>query len=340
MKLITFLVTILCTISLSLLSAQTADTNEIIVRLQTVLEADGKGLDRVIEDLNEIDRKELSALLKQYDRNWPRLRDSYLKEYKNYAKKRFSGSSKSAASKKISQHRADFMKVYQMSEAEMKPLLKTISMPALTSLRTLIMPSPKEALALAPVELIKQRNKTIILAKFRDGVVDAALISDEPPAYQSLIDFENETITSYSDIDSADLKVLKNNIKIGESKNIPAEELVGIREANEWRILVGLNALAIDPKLCDAGRGHSEDMNRENFFAHESPVKGKTTPWDRAAKAGTKARGENIYRGRQESSAANKGWFFSPGHHKNLFKNGHKTIGLGQYQRHWTQMFG
>lgn len=340
MKLITFLITTLGIFSLSLLSAQTADTNEIIVRFQTVLEADGKGLDQIIEDLNDIDRKDLSALLKQYDRNWPRLRDNYLKAYKAYAKKRFSGSSKSAASKEIRQHRADFMRVYQMSEAEMKPLLKTISMPALTSLRTLIMPSSKEVLALAPVELLKQRDKTLILAKFRDGIVDAALISDEPLAYQGLIDFENETITSYSDIDSSDLKVLKNNIKIGKSKNIPAEELVGIREANEWRILVGLNALTIDPKLCNASRGHSEDMNRENFFAHESPVKGKKTPWDRASKAGTKARGENIYVGRQQSAAANKGWFFSPGHHKNLFKNGHKTIGLGQYQKHWTQMFG
>ncbi|MDC0270126.1 CAP domain-containing protein, partial [bacterium] len=109
---------------------------------------------------------------------------------------------------------------------------------------------------------------------------------------------------------------------------------------NEWRLLLGLNALDLDPKLCEASRGHSEDMNKHKFFAHESPIDGKETPWKRAAEAGTKATGENIYMGSQVPASANKGWFFSPGHHKNMFKNSHIRIGLGQYNRYWTQMFG
>jgi uncharacterized protein YkwD len=34
------------------------------------------------------------------------------------------------------------------------------------------------------------------------------------------------------------------------------------------------------------------------------------------------------------------GWFYSPGHHKNMFSPGQRRIGLGQYGSHWTQMFG
>ena len=93
-------------------------------------------------------------------------------------------------------------------------------------------------------------------------------------------------------------------------------------------------------ELCDAARDHSKDMSEKNFFAHESPVKGKTTPWDRAANFGTTASGENIYAGSTDPHGANTGWFYSPGHHKNMFNPGQKRIGLGQFKSHWTQMFG
>jgi uncharacterized protein YkwD len=107
-----------------------------------------------------------------------------------------------------------------------------------------------------------------------------------------------------------------------------------------WRLYLGLSALTIDPKLCDAARDHSKDMSEQNFFAHESPVKGKTTPWDRASNFGTTASGENIYAGSTDPHGANTGWFYSPGHHKNMFNPGQKRIGLGQFKSHWTQMFG
>jgi uncharacterized protein YkwD len=129
------------------------------------------------------------------------------------------------------------------------------------------------------------------------------------------------------------------NDKIAKKAKIPVDVREGIRELNEWRLLLDLNALLIDPKLCEAARGHSEDMNEHGFFAHESPLPGKTTPGDRAAEAGTTGSGENIHMGSSKSASANEGWFYSPGHHKNMFRPNYRRIGLGNFNKHWTQMF-
>ncbi len=120
---------------------------------------------------------------------------------------------------------------------------------------------------------------------------------------------------------------------------VPADEGEGIRDLNEMRMLLGLDPVLIDPKLHAAARGHSQDMKEKNFFAHESPVPGKKTPWDRAKLAGTTAGAENIFAGSPSPKAANEGWFFSPGHHVNMFAK-HRRGGMGRYEGHWTQMFG
>ena len=103
-------------------------------------------------------------------------------------------------------------------------------------------------------------------------------------------------------------------------------------------MLVGLNALVLDPKLCAAARDHSKDMAEKGFFAHESPVPGKKTPWDRAKNFGTTASGENIFMGSNDPHAAITGWFYSPGHHKNMFRPNLVRMGLGCTGKHWTQM--
>jgi uncharacterized protein YkwD len=77
-----------------------------------------------------------------------------------------------------------------------------------------------------------------------------------------------------------------------------------------------------------------------NFFAHESPVAGKKTPWDRAAKFGTSASGENIAMGARSGPASIWMWWYSPGHLKNMTNGGHNRIGLGQNGVYWTQLFG
>lgn len=114
----------------------------------------------------------------------------------------------------------------------------------------------------------------------------------------------------------------------------------GMDALNAARIVCGLRPLLYDAKLCAAARGHSGDMQSHDFFAHESPVEGKKTPWDRARLAGTTASGENIYKGSSVSNDALKAWFLSPGHHKNMFSESARRQGLGHEGQFWTQMFG
>jgi hypothetical protein len=139
-------------------------------------------------------------------------------------------------------------------------------------------------------------------------------------------------------VDEKIRSVLEENVKIGQG--LPPEIVEGMRGLNAMRIMCGVQALRIDLKLCEAARGHSADMVANNFFAHDSPVPGKKTPWDRAAKAGTTASGENIYAGGSTAVDAIKAWFLSPGHHKNMLGAGQTRQGLGRVEKHWTQMFG
>ena len=322
-----------------LASAAPRAADEILSRLQTCIET-GTSTDALIESLEALEGKEVEAILKEYDKTWPKLRDKYLSDYATEAQQKYSGALKADHNRMIKSYRADFMRVRDMPEGPMKKEIPKVSKPAIDGLRKILMPTPDELLATAKPSLKKMREMVMILAKFRDALVDAAVIPDEEKAEIAILQSEKEVAATLGGLDRDGLRIMKKNDEIAAKSKIPKGEREGIREVNEWRMLLGLSALIIDPKLCDASRGHSEDMNKHNFFAHMSPVPGKRTPGDRAAKAGTSWSGENIYVGSQKPAAANRGWFYSPGHHKNMFRASHKKIGVGQYERHWTQMFG
>lgn len=319
--------------------AASLSVNEIFVRLQATIEDEG-GTEALIADLEDLDNRELRALLKDFDLTWKKLRTRYFPEYQEFVKTSFTGEARREAKQQIQQHRDDFRAVYQLGEGAMKPLLKSKSMPALKALRKLILPSGPEIFETAPDALQNQRKIILVLAKFRDAIVKIAVLQGPGKALSDLLAEEKEVIASFSGLPRDGLRVIEENDEIAEKNKIPDAERRGIRELNEWRLLLGLNALLIDPRLCEASRGHSADMNNHNFFAHQSPLPGRTTPWDRAANAGTRSSGENIYMGSPDPASANRGWFYSPGHHKNMFKATHRFIGLGRYQSHWTQMFG
>lgn len=117
------------------------------------------------------------------------------------------------------------------------------------------------------------------------------------------------------------------------------EEARCVLDLNLTRNLLGLSPLQIDLALTTAARGHSADMERLNFFSHDSPVPGKTTPWDRARLAGTSASGENIAMGTIDGAVANEMWWHSPGHHRNMLGN-HARVGVGRNGKYWTELFG
>jgi hypothetical protein len=138
-------------------------------------------------------------------------------------------------------------------------------------------------------------------------------------------------------VSAAAKHVLEFNATV-EDQLAPAEG-EGIRDLNRIRLLLGLGAVKTDLRLCNAARGHSADMRAKNFFSHDSPVPGKKTPWDRAARAGTTASGENIAAGTASGAGANQMWFHSPPHFKNMLGN-HIRVGVGCDGDKWTQMFG
>jgi uncharacterized protein YkwD len=131
--------------------------------------------------------------------------------------------------------------------------------------------------------------------------------------------------------------VLTQNEKL--AKQLDPEEARCVLSLNLTRILLGLEPVLIDLKLTAAARDHSHDMIEHNFFAHESPVLGKKTPWDRAARFETSASGENIAAGYGTGPEANLAWFHSPGHHKNMLGK-HNRVGVGREAKHWTELFG
>lgn len=120
---------------------------------------------------------------------------------------------------------------------------------------------------------------------------------------------------------------------------VEAEEKAGVRELNRVRILLGLSALLLDPKLCSAARDHSTAMVKLGFFSHTSPVAGKETFGARAAEASTSASAENIAYGQSTGADAIRAWWYSPGHHGNMLGDAMR-IGLGRHETHWTQLFG
>jgi hypothetical protein len=133
-----------------------------------------------------------------------------------------------------------------------------------------------------------------------------------------------------------DQKVMADNAALRES--IPAGEFQQAWVTNQYRILVGKVPLRLNSKLCDAAREHCKDMVEKDFFDHISPLPGKKTPGDRAARHGASAGGENILMGDSAPEDAFWGWFSSLGHHKNMVGD-YSEIGVGNHQKHWTQMF-
>ena len=118
-------------------------------------------------------------------------------------------------------------------------------------------------------------------------------------------------------------------------------EVEQVRITNDYRILMGRPALEIDPRLVASARGHSADMTRLGFFAHQSPISGKESPSQRMAAAGYPAMGgENISLGSVAPRATHIAWYNSSGHHRNILGARYAAMGSGQDGNHWTQNFG
>jgi uncharacterized protein YkwD len=321
---------------LPLTAAPTA-ADEILAAFDTKATA-GEDCTELCDAIANLPGTEQNRLLAEINKTWTRLRDGYLKQLALAASKL--GGKKTDSLQQVRVHRAAFQQVYAKDEATMKPLLTSVSMPAIEALRKLLAPNPEQLIEAGGDKLKAQRKLVLALARFRDGASNAMLATQPIDSTSSLTAAEKELAEATCGFPRGDLNMLAHNRKVAKTSDLPEAEARGIEECNELRMLVGLNALLLDPKLCEAARDHSKDMAEKGFFAHESPVPGKKSPWDRAKNFGTTAAGENIFMGSSDPHAANMGWFYSPGHHKNMFNPGQLRIGLGCTGSHWTQMFG
>lgn len=115
---------------------------------------------------------------------------------------------------------------------------------------------------------------------------------------------------------------------------------------NAARAKAGCAPLKVDARLTRAAQGHSADMVKRRYFAHNSP--GGTTPWTRIAKAGyprNSRLAENIAAGQPTADQVVRTWLRSPAHRANILDCRLRSVGTGlarggPYGTYWTQDFG
>jgi uncharacterized protein YkwD len=168
---------------------------------------------------------------------------------------------------------------------------------------------------------------------------DQSLLAEVQAEVATAID-----MTSFP-IDATDAKILKRSRETLKANaaiktSLTEQERDCILATNQYRMKFGLKALSAFEPLVQAARGHSGDMLQRNFFDHTSPVAGKRTPAMRCKAQGATFSGENIAMGMQSGRGAFNAWYRSSGHHRNMLGKGHRSIGIGQAGKYWTQNFG
>jgi hypothetical protein len=312
--------------------------------------------DRIERELlgrGEIGARELARFVEgEIDRLGKRARASekgYLASFAAAAAKSVDSRLDRAARREINELRAAILALRRDERLTKERIVETGD-PARARLEELLAVAPEQVLA-ADGELAAQRAELgDLTARLEEAFAlwtecNARLperkrshaIADPGPMWAELPEAEAWRCALATPMDERDRETLLANRAL--ERELGEEEARGLLDLNLLRIRLGLHALEIDLKLCSAARGHSKDMRELGFFDHTSPVEGKRTPGDRAARAGTSASSENIAAGQTTGAGANRGWWHSPGHHKNMLGDWSR-VGLGQFETLWTQMFG
>ncbi|HDR7661424.1 CAP domain-containing protein [Bacillus wiedmannii] len=126
-----------------------------------------------------------------------------------------------------------------------------------------------------------------------------------------------------------------------EAKSLSKFEQRVVELTNAERAKQGLPALKIDTELSKVARVKSEDMQKNNYFDHNSPTYG--SPFDMMKKFGISytSAGENIAQGQRTPEEVVQAWMNSAGHRANILNNGFTHIGVGYVEsgNYWTQQF-
>lgn len=116
--------------------------------------------------------------------------------------------------------------------------------------------------------------------------------------------------------------------KIAAPADVLALEKEMAEAVNADRKKQGLPPLAYDERLADIARYHANDMQKNRFFAHESPTSGSLD--DRLAKAGyLAAAGRENLAEALDVPRAEDGLMHSPGHRANILAGDITHVGVG-----------
>ncbi|GMU52111.1 MAG: hypothetical protein AMXMBFR33_12570 [Candidatus Xenobia bacterium] len=106
--------------------------------------------------------------------------------------------------------------------------------------------------------------------------------------------------------------------------------------ANQERTAKNLPPLQVVDQLSVAARLHSQEMLDKDYFDHDSPTAGLTTPAERVKAAGVSVRtvGENLYecegyRAKDVPARTVQAWMNSEVHRKNLLDPDFRCVGVG-----------
>lgn len=115
-----------------------------------------------------------------------------------------------------------------------------------------------------------------------------------------------------------------------------------LKLVNKERITRGLTPLKLNKTLNKLANIKSNDMYKNNYFSHNSPIYG--SPFDLMKKYNVKymTAAENIAKGQDTPDYVMKMWMESKGHKKNILNPRFKEMGISRDNFNnniWTQMF-
>jgi uncharacterized protein YkwD len=136
--------------------------------------------------------------------------------------------------------------------------------------------------------------------------------------------------------------------ELPETDKLAEEQQKKIDEAEEQQIFELTNIIRLkynksplqwDEKTSNVAFLHSKDMMDQQYFSHES--KDGRTLSDRLQEgnASFMQAGENIAANYTDGLAAVEGWMNSEGHRKTLLNDEYTHLGVGAYQKYYTQNF-
>jgi hypothetical protein len=123
---------------------------------------------------------------------------------------------------------------------------------------------------------------------------------------------------------------------------VPSPDTNQVRITNNYRAMLGRDALAWNPHIHEAASMHSEYMANSGHFGHyeEGDVQ-RRSPFDRMRLTGySSPSGENCHMGSSGAEGAHNGWVHSSGHHRTLLSTQHTEMASALSTYYWTQNFG